>query len=174
MSTKSPSELEADETAQNRAQAEHFSFDVDALGMVEVTNESHDKPADHQYTVSIDDVTHELMACTCPHHGHRNAFCKHMAAVENATDDRTLDTFPAEDDRISGPYTGYDKYGNVDHTYWQCEDCVRKSRGKALSLTAANLSIFPFMSRQTTLSDGARRMLAKERMQQLTIFSRYS
>ncbi|GAA0250475.1 hypothetical protein ACFFQF_32485 [Haladaptatus pallidirubidus] len=74
MSTKSPSELEADETAQNRAQAEQFAFDVDAPGLVEVTTESHENPADHQYTVSIDDVTHELMACTCPHHVHRNAF----------------------------------------------------------------------------------------------------
>jgi hypothetical protein len=55
--------------------------------MVEVTSESYENPADHQYTVSIDGVTGELMACTCPHHVHRDAFCKHMAAVENATDD---------------------------------------------------------------------------------------
>jgi hypothetical protein len=41
----------------------------------------------------LDDVTDELMACTCPHHAHRNAYCKHMAAVENATDDRTLEAF---------------------------------------------------------------------------------
>ena len=99
MSTKSPSELEADETAQKRAQAEQFSFDVDAPGLVDVTNESHENPAAHQYTVSIDDVTDELMACTCPHHVHRNAFCKHMAAVENATDDGTLEAFPSEDER---------------------------------------------------------------------------
>jgi SWIM zinc finger len=38
------------------------------------------------------------MACTCPHYVHRNAFCKHMAAVENATDDGALDAFPSEDD----------------------------------------------------------------------------
>ena len=98
MSTKTPSELEADETAQKRAQAEQFAFDVDAPGLIDVTNESHENPADHQYTVSIDDVTGELMACTCPHHVHRNAFCKHMAAVETATDDGTLDAFPSEDD----------------------------------------------------------------------------
>ncbi len=48
--------------------------------------------------MSIDDVTNELMACTCPHHIHRNAFCKHMAAVENATNDGTFDAFPSEDD----------------------------------------------------------------------------
>ncbi|WP_231189245.1 SWIM zinc finger family protein [Haladaptatus sp. DYF46] len=92
-----------------------FSFDAPKL--VEVTNESHENPAEHQYTVSIDDVTDELMACTCPHHIHRNAFCKHMAAIENAIDDGTLDAFPSGDERISGPYTGYDKYGNVDHNY---------------------------------------------------------
>jgi hypothetical protein len=108
-------------TAQNRAQAEQFSFDVDAPGLVEVTNESHENPADHQYTVSIDDVTKELMACTCPHHVHRNAFCKHMAAVGTETDDGTLDAFPSDDERISGPHTGYDTYGKVDHKYWQCE-----------------------------------------------------
>jgi hypothetical protein len=57
MSTKSPSELEADETAQKRAQWEQFAFDVDAPGLVDVTNESHENPAAHQYTVSVDDVT---------------------------------------------------------------------------------------------------------------------
>ncbi|MFH5801132.1 SWIM zinc finger family protein [Haladaptatus sp. CMAA 1911] len=62
--------------------------------MVEVTNESHENPAEHQYVVTLDDVTEGLMACTCPHHVHRNAFCKHMAAVENVT----LDAFPSEDE----------------------------------------------------------------------------
>ncbi|WP_227357318.1 SWIM zinc finger family protein [Haladaptatus salinisoli] len=98
MSTKSPSELEADETAQKRAQWEQFSFRVEAPGMVDVTNESHDTPADHQYVVTLDDVTGEAMACTCPHHVHRSAFCKHMTAVETATDDGTLDVFLSEDD----------------------------------------------------------------------------
>ncbi|WP_458208960.1 SWIM zinc finger family protein [Haladaptatus sp. NG-SE-30] len=75
----------------------------DALGLIEVTNECHENPAAHQYTVSIDDVTHELMVCTCPHHVHRDAFCKHMAAVENATDDGTLDVFPSEDEDDAEP-----------------------------------------------------------------------
>ncbi|WP_139136249.1 SWIM zinc finger family protein [Haladaptatus sp. W1] len=47
--------------------------------------------------------TGKLMACTCPHHVHRNAYCKHMAAVENATDDGTLDAFPSEDDNETKP-----------------------------------------------------------------------
>ncbi|WP_266083071.1 SWIM zinc finger family protein [Haladaptatus caseinilyticus] len=113
MSTKTPSELEADETAQKRAQAEQFSFDVDAPGLIEVTNESHENPEEHQYTVSIDDVTNELMACTCPHHVHRNAFCKHMPAVENAIDDETLDAFPSEDDNETEPDNG-------DFPCWPC------------------------------------------------------
>ncbi|SIR94794.1 hypothetical protein SAMN05421858_4764 [Haladaptatus litoreus] len=117
--------------AQKRAQTEQFAFDVDAPGLIQLTNESHDKPAAHQYTVSIDDVTEDLMACTCPHHVHRNVFCNHMAAVENATNDGTLDVFPSEDDdRISGPYTGYGKYGTVDHTYWPCEDCGAEATRK--------------------------------------------
>ncbi|WP_458208856.1 hypothetical protein [Haladaptatus sp. NG-SE-30] len=32
-------------------------------------------------------MTEELLACTCPHHVHRNAFCKHMAAVNDAIGD---------------------------------------------------------------------------------------
>ncbi len=39
------------------------------------------------------------MACTCPHHIHRNEFCKHMAAVDNATVYKTLTTFPSKDDK---------------------------------------------------------------------------
>ncbi|MCO8245402.1 MULTISPECIES: hypothetical protein [unclassified Haladaptatus] len=71
MSTKSPRELEADETAQKRAQWEQFSFNVDAPGMVEVTNESHDNPVEDQYDVTLDNVTDELMACKCPHYVYR-------------------------------------------------------------------------------------------------------
>ncbi|WP_458190205.1 SWIM zinc finger family protein [Haladaptatus sp. NG-WS-4] len=130
MSTKQSAALEADETAQKRAQAEQFSFDVDAPGLIEVTNENHEKPTEHQYVVSIDDVTDELMACTCPHHIHRNAYCKHMAAVENATEDGTLEAISSDDERVSGPYTGYDKYGSVDHTYWTCEDCGAEATRK--------------------------------------------
>ncbi|WP_458190240.1 SWIM zinc finger family protein [Haladaptatus sp. NG-WS-4] len=99
---------EAAETAQKRVHWEQFAFDVDAPGLVEVTNESHENPANHQYTVSIDGVTEELMACTSPHHVHRNAFCKHMAAVETATDDGTLDAFPSEDDEADTESEGYD------------------------------------------------------------------
>jgi hypothetical protein len=65
------------------------------------------------------------------HPFHLNACGKHIVTVESAIDDRTLETFPSEDDeRISGPYTGYDKYGNVDHTYWQCEDCGAEATQK--------------------------------------------
>ncbi|WP_232423925.1 lamin tail domain-containing protein [Haladaptatus paucihalophilus] len=93
----------AAKTAQNRAQAEQCAYDVDALGLIDITNESYENPTAHQYTVSTDDVTDELMACTCPHHVHRNAFCKHIAAVETATDDGTHEAFPSEDDNESEP-----------------------------------------------------------------------
>lgn len=69
-----------------------------SLGLVRITNESHENPDGRQYVVTLDNVTEGLMACTCPHHVHRNAFCKHMTAAENATDDGTLDAFPSEDD----------------------------------------------------------------------------
>ncbi|MFH5802075.1 SWIM zinc finger family protein [Haladaptatus sp. CMAA 1911] len=109
--------------APKRAQAEQFSFDVDAPGLIQVTNESYENPADHQYTVSIDDVTENLMACTCPHHVHRNAFCKHMAAVENVTDDGTLDAFPSEDDAEP---EDCDCAGLGDFPCWPCVRTGRK------------------------------------------------
>jgi hypothetical protein len=125
MSTKQSAALEADETAQKRAQWKQFSFDVDAPGMVDVTNESHENPAAHQYTVSIDDVTEELMACTCPHHVHRTAFCKHMVAVENATDDGMLDAFPSEKEDDAEP-NNCDCAGLGDFPCWPCVRTGRK------------------------------------------------
>ena len=89
---------EADETAQKRPPWEQSGFRVDTPGLIQVSNESHENPEKHQYTVSINVVTENLMACTCPHHVHRNAFCKHMVAVETAIDGGTLNAFPSEDD----------------------------------------------------------------------------
>ncbi|ODR79250.1 hypothetical protein BG842_15665 [Haladaptatus sp. W1] len=89
-----------------------------------MVNKSHDKPVDHQYTVSIDDVTHELMACTCPHHVHRNAVCKHMAAVENATDDGTLDAFSSEDEYAESD--DCDCHGLGGFPCWPCVQTGRK------------------------------------------------
>ncbi|GAA0242699.1 hypothetical protein ACFFQF_23000 [Haladaptatus pallidirubidus] len=48
--------------------------------MVDVINESHENPANHHYVVTIDDMTGDAMACTCPHHTYHTADCKHMAA----------------------------------------------------------------------------------------------
>ena len=42
--------------------------------MVGVTTESHENPAAYQYVVTLDVVTNELMASTCPHYVDRNAF----------------------------------------------------------------------------------------------------
>ncbi|WP_458208785.1 SWIM zinc finger family protein [Haladaptatus sp. NG-SE-30] len=63
------------------------------------------------------------MACTCPHHVHRNAFCKHMAAVENATDDGTFDAFPSEDDDAEPDDCDCDGLGD-----FPCWPCVRTGR----------------------------------------------
>ncbi|WP_227376279.1 SWIM zinc finger domain-containing protein [Haladaptatus halobius] len=91
--------------------------------MVDVTNESYDNPAEHQYVVTLDDVTGEAMACTCPHHVHRDAFCKHMAAVETATNNGTLDAFPSEDDETDEDDTEpaeCDCDGLGGFPYWPC------------------------------------------------------
>ncbi|SIR96407.1 SWIM zinc finger [Haladaptatus litoreus] len=74
--------------------------------------------------MSIDDVTDELMACTCPHHVHRNAFCKHMAAVENVTDDGALEVFPSEDDSDVEP----DDCDCEGLNGFPCWPCVRTGR----------------------------------------------
>jgi hypothetical protein len=95
--------------------------------MVEVTNKSYENPADHQYVVSIDDVTEELLACTCPHHLHRNAYCKHMAAVDNATDDGTLDAFPSEDNEDDPEQEDCDCDGLGGFPCWECVRAGRKT-----------------------------------------------
>ncbi|WP_227380468.1 hypothetical protein [Haladaptatus halobius] len=43
------------------------------------------------------------MACTCPHHVHRNACYKHIATIENTTDAGTLDAFSSEDEDAAEP-----------------------------------------------------------------------
>ena len=136
-----------DETAPNCAQAEQFSFDVDAPGIVKVSNESHENPADHQYTVAIDDVTRDLMACTYLQHVHRNAYCKHMAAVETATDDGTLDAFLSEDDDDAEP----DNCDCDGLNGFPCWPCVRTERTELPN--EPPLQLFLSMARQLTVTD---------------------
>ena len=66
-----------------RSQYEGFEFRVPAAGKVLVTNISYeeDEKEDHRYVVCVDDGFVE--SCTCPHHQHRDAFCKHMRATED-------------------------------------------------------------------------------------------
>ncbi|MCO8245464.1 MULTISPECIES: SWIM zinc finger family protein [unclassified Haladaptatus] len=72
-------------------------------------------------------MTKELMACTCPHHVHRNGFCKHMAAVENATDDGMIDAFPAEDNDDAEPGDcDCDCEGLGGFPCWPCVQTGRK------------------------------------------------
>ncbi len=79
-----------------------------------------DEAKEHTYTVTLDE--NGAVECTCPHFTYRVAYCKHMAAVDQAT---------IEDEKeISGPYTGYDCYGSIDHTYWRCEDCGAEATDK--------------------------------------------
>ncbi|WP_227379570.1 SWIM zinc finger family protein [Haladaptatus halobius] len=69
-------------------------------------------------------MTEELMACMCPHHVHHNAFCKHMAAVENTTDDGTFEAFPSGDDDDSEP----EDSDSVGLNGFPCRECVREGR----------------------------------------------
>ena len=66
-----------------RAEYEGFEFRVPAEGRVLVTNVSYGEGEidDHRNVVSVE--TGVVWSCTCPHHEHRSARCKHMRAVAN-------------------------------------------------------------------------------------------
>jgi hypothetical protein len=66
------------------------------------------------------------MVRTCPYYVHPNAVCKHMATVENATDDNTLNTFPSEGDNDVEPEDcECDSLGG-----FSCRSCVRTGRNE--------------------------------------------
>ena len=67
-----------------RARFEGFEFRVPTEGRVLVTNVSYGQAEadDHRYVVTVENGV--AWSCTCPHHEHRGARCKHMRATENA------------------------------------------------------------------------------------------
>jgi hypothetical protein len=66
-----------------RAEFEGFEFRVPAEGRVLVTNVSYgdDEASEHRYVVTVENGV--AWSCTCPHHQHRSARCKHIRATEN-------------------------------------------------------------------------------------------
>jgi hypothetical protein len=64
-----------------RAEFEGFEFRVPTEGRVLVTNVSHEDPSEHRYVVAVENGV--AWSCTCPHHRHRSARCKHMRAVSD-------------------------------------------------------------------------------------------
>lgn len=66
-----------------RAEFEGFEFRVPAEGRVLVMNVSYGQPEadEHRYVVTIENGV--AWACTCPHHKHRSARCKHIRATDN-------------------------------------------------------------------------------------------
>ncbi|WP_227380464.1 SWIM zinc finger family protein [Haladaptatus halobius] len=74
----------------------------------------------------LDHETGELMACTCPHYVHRTAFCKHMAAVENAIDDGALEAFQCEDSEDDAEPEDCDCDGLNGFPCWPCVQTGRK------------------------------------------------
>ena len=71
---------------ERRAEWERFSMTVlngEGSGYVNVRNDSHgDDAGAHIYSVEVNDG--EATGCSCPHHVHRDAHCKHQVAVENS------------------------------------------------------------------------------------------
>ena len=66
-----------------RAEYEGFEFRVPAEGRVLVTNVSYGdyETDEHRHVVSVENGV--AWSCTCPHHKHRSARCKHIRATEN-------------------------------------------------------------------------------------------
>ena len=65
-----------------RARYEGFEFRVPTAERVLITNVSYgDEDAEnHRYVVSVENGV--AWSCTCPHHKHRSAQCKHIRATE--------------------------------------------------------------------------------------------
>jgi hypothetical protein len=66
-----------------RAEFEGFEFRVPTEGRVLVTNVSYGETEadEHRYVVTVENGV--AWSCTCPHHKHRSARCKHMRAVSD-------------------------------------------------------------------------------------------
>ena len=83
MSNDEPSGQESDGSIdERRAEWERFSMTVCENGYVNVCNRSHNDDKNHTYSVEVNDG--ESVDCSCPHHVHRGATCKHMIAVEQS------------------------------------------------------------------------------------------
>ena len=80
MATNATPEQEgSDTTVEKRAQYERMSMTVCRNGIVNVRNDSYgDDSGRHIYSVNPAE-----QSCTCPHHVHREARCKHITAVQN-------------------------------------------------------------------------------------------
>ena len=68
-----------DPTTIKRAQWEAFEFDLEAPGLIRVTNASHSEPDDHSYLVNVENG--EPVACQCRAFQYNGGPCKHCVAI---------------------------------------------------------------------------------------------
>jgi len=69
---------------EKRAEYEQFNMVVlneEGSGYVNIRNSSYSN-GNHTYSVEVSDG--ETVGCSCPHHQHRDAHCKHQVAVEQS------------------------------------------------------------------------------------------
>lgn len=70
---------DADPTTIKRAQYEAFEFELEAPGLIRVTNGSYENPEDHSYLINVE--TDTPVACECKSFEYSDEPCKHMVAV---------------------------------------------------------------------------------------------
>lgn len=122
MSELAPAEvvelLDADATIEKRASWEAFEFTLLDSGEVEVVNSSHEEPAEHTYTVSVEGGI--PFNCTCPAWEYQDGSCKHMVAV--AIREPLLEAVSAEQTlKADGGVTV--EAGEADHSDERPDDC---------------------------------------------------
>ena len=115
---------DADQKTVKRAQWEAFEFDLEAPGLIRVSNGSYENPEGHSYLVNVE--TETPVACECKAFEYSDGPCKHMVAV--AIREPVLKAAQAEllPDGGSGPETcknGQEGCCGPDAEDLPCFDC---------------------------------------------------
>ncbi|MDS0301181.1 SWIM zinc finger domain-containing protein [Halogeometricum sp. S1BR25-6] len=112
-----PADFEPTSRVLKRAQYEAFAFSV-LDGDIRVRNESHEKPADHEYLVTV--VNSIPAACECPADATYEGPCKHRVAV--AIRPRILDFATKVQVVADGGTRATDHYEPAESAQCDCDE----------------------------------------------------